>query len=534
MSRSARKAKYTADQLASLICDESDSDFDYDSDVLHEEIENGNEILSDVEETDDVLPINALVQLPNNSEYFEDARDPVVVTEDGDNPSCRPTSDYEDSNSDSESDIHVDPAFEAIPDEYFSKSGRKWIKVLSSERGRPPLVNIVTLRPGVVPGVTVETEKMAFWLYFRDILDKVTYYTNLEGRRLCALPGTSFFKRHWKKVSRDEIDCFVGIYILAGVYRQHYRNIHDLFDPKRGFPAFRAAMSRTRFEMIKTAFRFDDRRRPFSEGVFAKIEEIWTMFMQKLKQFYNPNPELCIDEQLLEFHGRVAFRQYIATKPGKFGIKIFWLTDATNSYALGGIPYVGKETTNSLDFPNISTFSDKVSIELLRPFLNRGYNVTADNYFTSATLMEYLLEKNTTYVGTFRRNRRELPSVAARTSKLAKGTTNYYRSGKILLVAFTDKRATLPVLLGSSMHKAILNDVSEKPQVVNDYNKHKSGVDNLDHKVRIFSSKRKSCRWTMAFFFNMVDIALVNAHVLFSETAEKKSDLISWKTWLWH
>lgn len=61
-------------------------------------------------------------------------------------------------------------------------------------------------------------------------------------------------------MSREEIDCFVGIYVLAGAYRQHYRNIHYLFDPKHGFPAIKAAMSRTRFEIIKTVFRFDDRR----------------------------------------------------------------------------------------------------------------------------------------------------------------------------------------------------------------------------------------------------------------------------------
>ena len=464
----SRKTVYTAEQVAEFVCDESDSDFDFDEDCGRV-CGDGDNCESDVEETDDILPIDFLVQLPPDFERID--------SEDGSDSDSEVITD-----SNCDSDSASDDPTESISAEYTSKSGRHWTKVQPPERGRPPLANIVTRRSGVIPGVTVENEKMAFWLFFYDILDKVAFYTNLEGRRLCALSETSHFKKHWKPVSRKDIDCFVGIqvvYILAGAYRQHYRNVHHLFDPKRGFPAFRAAMSRTRFEIIKSVFRFDDRRRPFSDGVFGKIEEMWKMLMQTLGQFYNPNPELCIDEQLLEFHGRVAFRQYMATKPGKFGIKIFWLTDAINSYALCGIPYIGKETTSSYDFPNISAFADKISIQLLRPFLNRGYNVTGDNYFTSATLMEYLWENRTTYVGPFRRNRRELPQEATRTPKQPKGTTNFYRSEKILLVSYTDKKATLSVLLGLTMHKAVIPAENEKPEVVNHYNKHKSGVDNF-------------------------------------------------------
>ena len=245
------------------------------------------------------------------------------------------------------------------------------------------------------------------------------------------------------------------------------------------------------------------------------------MFIHKLGQYYHPNAELCIDEQLLEYHGRVRFRQYMASKPGKFGLKIFWLTDAVNSYALCGIPYIGKETINAIESsPNIP-YAGRITVQLPQGFLDKGYNIATDNYFTSASLMEHLHARNTTYVGTYRRNRVELPSVATRTPKLPKGTTNYYRSDKILLVSYTDKKATQPVLLGTTKHRASSSDLHEKPEVINDYNKYKSGVDNLDHKLRIFSSKRKSCRWTMAFFFNMVDVALVNAHILFSQLVNR-------------
>jgi hypothetical protein len=181
-----------------------------------------------------------------------------------------------------------------------------------------------------------------------------------------------------------------------------------------------------------------------------------------------------------------------------------------------------------LDFPNISLFADKISIQLLQKISNKGYNVTEDNYFTSSSLMEYLWDKRTTYVGTYRRNRKELPSVVIRTPKQPKGATHFYRSDKILLISYTDKKATQPVLLGSTKHKAVTVASNAKPEVILDYNRFKSGVDNLDHKLRIYTSKRKSRRWTVSFFFNMIDIALVNAHILFTEIVgrKKRSDFL--------
>jgi len=47
---------------------------------------------------------------------------------------------------------------------------------------------------------------------------------------------------------------------------------------------------------------------------------------------------------------------------------------------------------------------DYVVKTLMDPFLNKGYNVTVDNFFTSHSLAHYLLNKRTTLVGTVRQN----------------------------------------------------------------------------------------------------------------------------------
>lgn len=49
------------------------------------------------------------------------------------------------------------------------------------------------------------------------------------------------------------------------------------------------------------------------------------------------------------------------------------------------------------------------------------------------------------------------------------------------------------------------------------YNITKYGVDTLDQMVRSYTSKRKTNRWPMAFFYNMLDISALNAYVLWLE-----------------
>ena len=54
-----------------------------------------------------------------------------------------------------------------------------------------------------------------------------------------------------------------------------------------------------------------------------------------------------------------------------------------------------------------------------------------------------------------------------------------------------------------------------KPEIVDYYNSTKGGVDCLDQIVRYFSTKRKTNRWPVALFYNMLDIAAYNSFLLY-------------------
>ena len=146
----------------------------------------------------------------------------------------------------------------------------------------------------------------------------------------------------------------------------------ELWSSRDGLAVCQATMSRHRFMQIKSFLRFDDPRRRDKEDPLAPIRAIFEHFICRLRQFYVADLMLTIDEQLLEFRGRVKFKQYISSKPGKFGIKVFWLCDADSYYMLNGFIYIGVGTMEAGE----RVTSHGVTMRLMRPFLNTGRHLT--------------------------------------------------------------------------------------------------------------------------------------------------------------
>jgi len=60
-------------------------------------------------------------------------------------------------------------------------------------------------------------------------------------------------------------------------------------------------------------------------------------------------------------------------------------------------------------------------------------------------------------------------------------------------------------------HDDKIEGEDNKPHIILHDNECKSGVDNMNKLVGTFSCKRKTNRWPMAVFFNMIDVARVAA-----------------------
>ena len=395
-----------------------------------------------------------------------------------------------------------------------SSDGTEWTLVTQRNIGRAPARNVCNFRQGFKIGLHPQSRSEAFEVFFHNCIDTATVYSNLYGRRKWFASNKNF-----KPISKTEMNAFLGLHILAGAYKATHRHSEELWSECDGHPIFRATISFERFKIIKSVLRFDDTLRRDRTDPAAAVRIIMDSFNSNILANYVPSPHLTLDEQLVEFHGRVKFRRYVPTKPGKYGLLLYWIADATNSIPLKGVLYIGEKTLSENDKKE-GPFSEAISMKLAAPFLSKGRNITMDNYFTSISLANKLSMNNTTLVGTLRSNRRECPPIAKSTAGRKKGDTVHYTHNNITLSSFWDKK-NKPVVLLSSMHpgEPYLDD--RKCEIIEYYNSYKSGVDHFDKLVRTYRSQRKCCRWPYGIFFTLVDAACVTSYKLWIENNQE-------------
>ncbi|KAL7376340.1 hypothetical protein ABVT39_006069 [Epinephelus coioides] len=157
----------------------------------------------------------------------------------------------------------------------------------------------------------------------------------------------------------------------------------------------------------------------------------------------NPGPKVTVDEQLVPFRGQCPFRQYMPSKPAKYGIKSWVACDARSSYAWKMQVYTGKPQGGRPE-KNQGTW---VVLDLTRGLSRR--NVTCDNFFTSYDLGQRLLRRGLTMVGTVRKNKPELPPALLATRERAVLSCRFnfkHTAGLLIRYAAKNKQCSLSTM----------------------------------------------------------------------------------------
>ena len=124
--------------------------------------------------------------------------------------------------------------------------------------------------------------------------------------------------------------------------------------------------------------------------------------------------------------------------------------------------------------------------------------------------------QNLIFVGTIQKNRTKLPAEFVSTKDRKESTTLYGNQKEAMIVFYCPKKGKLVILL-STMHSdkgTQLPAPEKKSEVITYYNETKGGVNTMDQMVRWFIFKRKTRRWSMVIFYNMLDISALNAYII--------------------
>ena len=148
----------------------------------------------------------------------------------------------------------------------------------------------------------------------------------------------------------------------------------------------------------------------------------------------------------------------------------------------------------------------KFVMKLVEPYFEIGRDVCMDNFFITYNFAKLLLEKKLTLLGTVRRQRRDVPRSMVNKMELCNSKFVYNHQDGICLVAYNAKKNKLPVIMLSLSHfeGVVSTDEARKPEMILDHNKQKGGVDMFDENVEEFSCRRKTVRWPLLFFYNLL------------------------------
>ena len=122
----------------------------------------------------------------------------------------------------------------------------------------------------------------------------------------------------------------------------------------------------------------------------CKVQKVLNYLCKRFREVC----ELCIDETMVKFKGRLSIKQYIKIKPVKWGIKLFTLAESATGYVLNRIPYTGKLAETDV------TKTTHTVLGVAHDYLYLGHHSFMDNYYMSIELVSSLSGKVTLRWGT--------------------------------------------------------------------------------------------------------------------------------------
>nr|XP_033952326.1 piggyBac transposable element-derived protein 3-like [Pseudochaenichthys georgianus] len=328
---------------------------------------------------------------------------------------------------------------------------------------------------------------------------------------------------------------FLSILMYMGI--SELPSVEDYWAMETRIPQVANLMSSKRFRLLKRVVHFNDNTElPGSIDRFFKIRPLF-IFLNSAFRREPQTPKQSVDEVMVAYKGKTAgnLRQYIKTKPDKWGFKLFSRASA-DGFIHDMVLYQGKTTLEAHGVPltpeqqAMGATSQIVSVLASTMSSPSTTAIFADNFFTSLELVRYLRDQNCRYTGTAMDNRIGKPPLKSikemEKKAVPRGTCDYIMSDDgILAVRWKDNRTVslLSTDMGVEPMSSVIRYCSETktkepvscPAVIRTYNANMGGIDKSDMLVHLYRTPMKSKRWYMRMFAYAIDVSLTNAWIMY-------------------
>ena len=347
------------------------------------------------------------------------------------------------------------------------------------------------------------------------------------------------------KVTGEEIKTLFGIHVEMGSAK--FPTLRTYWSKARRYNLIADAMTFNRFSVLRNNLHCVDNLQDNNRDSdkFWKIRPIMKQSLNVMLQ-QQPEKNVCVDEQIIPFKGRLGLKQYMKGKPNPWGVKIFFLC-GESGMPYNFVAYQGK--TTSLPQKHLPLgLSGAIVMSLVEGRLIHcsDYRLFFDNFFTSPALVQQLLPKGIYCTGTVRNNRvGSLPiKTNAELTKEGRGAMDgcTSRDKKMGLVRWNDNSVVTVISSAYDWENEqgnvtrYVKSAKEYIQIpcplpILKYNKSMGGVDKLDFLISLYRIHIKSKKWTLRIIFHFVDVAVVSSWLKYKKDCKsigmRKSEQLS-------
>ena len=294
-------------------------------------------------------------------------------------------------------------------------------------------------------------------------------------------------------------------------------------------------MSYRRYNKVKKYLHYCDEEKAITNRDHPDYDRLYKVrfLLDKLKDkfrgAFSISQDVSVDECMIPFRGRWSGKSYDASKPIKWGVKVWMACCAKTGYAHNLDVYCGKDA----DFADLTSINNSaaVVVKLVQDLWGKGYHIYTDRYYTSPYMLHWLRRLDLSATGTCMTNRKGYPKEIVKTQAesraLQQGDFQWVQCQNTGIVAtrWTDKKpiyfltngyraeATEPLTVKRRGTKGEELHVPATPSVIA-YNKYMGGVD-LNDKMARLDKNRKTYKWYNRIDRKCVTWSLYNAYVLY-------------------
>lgn len=250
-----------------------------------------------------------------------------------------------------------------------------------------------------------------FFLYFftEDLINHIVQQSNEYS--------TSINVNHPVNITASELKKYLGICVISTVMQ--CKNVRTYWNRIYRYSLIQECMPINRFEKIRQVLHFNNNilqkpRGEFGHDQLFKIRPIIETLQQRFLGI-PASAAVAVGEQMCTTKARSSLKQYLSSKPHKYGYK-FFVFAAENGFWHNFEIYMEETHLQQQGEKDIGE-SSNVVVRLCRPLTrNKEYRVYCDNYFNSAPRNIFLYKAGILSLGTIWTNR--LPNITLPDMKL--------------------------------------------------------------------------------------------------------------------